>query len=318
MFSKTIRFIAGHLPPRLPEIVYTVLLRPKPLRHLANRILLKLIPARVKVDGLTLYLNPRDPVLSSALAFGIYENHEADLFRRYCKEGATVVDIGANVGLYTVIAAARVGRAGRVIALEPHLESFQYLEKTIVANGLTQVRSFNLAAGESVRDVPLFLTDDNKADSRIYSSDARRQKVVVQMVDLDHLLKENGIDKVDVIKMDIQGAEALALRGMSQVLANNPELVIFTEFWPWGMEQAGSSAIGFLQQLRDVGFSFHAIDEENRTLTSVDTMDELVAMHRDLQYTGADLRRSHANLICSRQIKPSMELQPAGLGTTHN
>jgi hypothetical protein len=103
--------------------------------------------------------------------------------------------------------------------------------------------------------------------------------------------------------MDIQGAEALALRGMSRVLANNPDLVIFTEFWPWGMAQTDSSAIDFLDQLRDAGFSFQAIDEEKRTLTNVDTVDELVDGHRDLQYTGTDLRRSHANLICSRHAQ---------------
>jgi FkbM family methyltransferase len=314
IFLKTIRFLTRLLPARLPEIVYTVFLRPKPLRRLSNRILLHLIPEQVRIDGLTLYLNPKDPVLSSAVAFGIYENYEADVFRCFCKEGATVVDVGANVGLYTVIAAARVGSGGRVVSIEPHTESFQCLQKTIAANRLTQVRSFNVAAGDGVRTVSLFLTDDNKADSRIYSDSKGRKEVSVRMVDLDHLLADNGIDRVDVIKMDIQGAEALALRGMRRILAGNPEMVIFAEFWPWGIEQTGLKAAGFLEQLRDAGFSFQAIDEEGRKLTAVETVDELVAGHRDLQYTGTDLRRSHANLLCVRHAVPAS----ANSGTSSN
>jgi FkbM family methyltransferase len=301
MSLNAIRSFARILPPRLPELIYTVLLRPRPLRSLANWVLLRVIPGEVDVDGMTLYLNPKDPVLSSALAFGIYENYETDVFRAYCKEGATIVDVGANVGLYAVVAAVRVGKAGRVIAVEPHLESFQYLMKSIAVNGLTQVKAFNVAVGDRSCSVPLYLTDDNKADSRIYSTDGRRENVTVQMVELDQLLAENGIETVDVIKMDIQGAEALALRGMSQVLANNPNIVIFTEFWPWGMEQAQSSAAAFLQQLRNAGFEFHSIDEEGRTLTRVEAVDEFIAKYRGLQYTSADLRRSHANLVCVRR-----------------
>jgi hypothetical protein len=63
------------------------------------------------LDGLTIFLNPSDPVLSSALAFGIYENYETEIFPTFCEPGATVVDIGGNIGLYTAIAAARVGKA---------------------------------------------------------------------------------------------------------------------------------------------------------------------------------------------------------------
>jgi hypothetical protein len=66
------------------------------------------------------------------------------------------------------------------------------------------------------------------------------------------------------------------------------------------MEQAGSSAADFLQQLKDAGFCFQSIDEEGQRLISVDTVDDLIAEHRNLQYTGPDLRRSHANLLCIR------------------
>jgi FkbM family methyltransferase len=300
MLFDLLRFAARLLPPRVPELIYTLLLRPGPLRRVAHRTLLSLIPTEIQVDGLTLFLNPRDPVLSSAVALGIYENYERDLFRRVCKPGATVVDIGANIGLYTAIAAARVGKSGKVIAIEPHAESYGCLQKLIRHNDLTQVSSFNLAAGDCKRSVTLFVTDDNKADSRIYDDTGTRAKTVTEMIDLDHLLSENRISNVNVIKMDIQGAEALALKGMNRTLAENPDLVIFAEFWPWGIEQTGSSASGFLRDLRKGGFVFKAIEEDRRRVIDVEDVDELIARHENLQYTGATLRRSHANLICVR------------------
>jgi hypothetical protein len=120
------------------------------------------------------------------------------------------------------------------------------------------------------------------------------------MIDLDRLLAENGIDRVDVIKMDIQGAEAIALQGMRRTLANNPRLAIVAEFWPWGIEQTGLSAQGFLRDLQEAGFRFQTIDETRHRVEDVEDIGRLLAEHASLQYTGMDLRRSHANLICVR------------------
>jgi len=252
----------------------------------------------VTLDGLKLYLNPSDPVLSPSIALGIYENYEREIFRQFCMPGSIGVDVGANVGLYTVIAASRVGKNGKVIAIEPHPESYRYLQKTIEANGLSAVKSFNVALGDRRETIDLFLTDENKADSLIYDATGQRLKIDTEMIDLDHLLAENEIDAVQLTKMDIQGAEGLALRGMSGTLAKSSVVVIFTEFWPWGIEEAGESAAGFLRELMRAGFRFKAIDEDKRTLTDVPDIEQLIARHHKLQYTGADFRRSHANLIC--------------------
>ena len=309
MLLKMFRSVARLLPPRLPEIVYTVLLRPAPFRRIANWVLLKIIPPEVIIDGVTLYLNPRDPVLSPAVALGVYENYELDVFRTYCSVGATVVDIGANVGLYTATAAARVGKEGLVIAIEPHPESYRYLKKTVGKNGFKHVKSFEVAAGDSTRLTSLFLTDENKADSRIYNGGGRRQETLVQMVSLDSLLADNGIYTVHVIKMDVQGAEALVLCGMRQTLANSLNMVMFTEFWPWGIEQTGHSPLNFLKDLQALGFRFKTIDESNHQVTDVVEVTELIVKHEKLQYTGVDLRRSHANLICIKGEVPSAILR---------
>ena len=307
MISQAIRFAARLLPARFFELIYTVLLRPEPLRRVTHRILLKLIPSEIKIDGLTVFLNPRDPVLSPALAFGIYENYEVEVFRQFCRPGETVVDIGANIGLYTAVASARVGKAGKVIAIDPHPESYACLQKTIERNGLTQVTSFNVAVGDGKRSVELFVTDENKADSRIYDDAGRREKIPTKMIDLDHLLAENAIHHVDVIKMDIQGAEALALKGMSRTLAENQRLVVFMEFWPWGIQQTGFSAADFLRDLQKAGFVLKVIEEDKRRVVDVDNLDKLIAQHDNLQYTSVKLQRSHANLIC---MKPGVEITP--------
>jgi len=303
LLFRAFGLLASLLPARLPEIIYTLLLRPKRLRQWAHRILLRCVPSDITIEGLKLYLNPSDPVLSPSVALGIYENHEREVFRQFCKPGAIVVDVGANVGLYTLIAASQVGRNGKVIAIEPHAESYHYLQKTIQTNGLTSVRSFNVALGDRRRTVDLFLTDENKADSRIYDATGQRAKITAEMVDLDQLLAENEIGAVQLIKMDIQGAEALALRGMLKTLARSPEVVIFTEFWPWGIEETGESPEGFLRELSLAGFRFEAIDETRRQLTGIPDIDGLIARHNKLQYTGTDFRRSHANLLCIKDHK---------------
>jgi hypothetical protein len=120
----------------------------------------------------------------------------------------------------------------------------------------------------------------------------------VQMVSLDSLLADNGIYTVHVIKMDVQGAEAVVLCGMRQTLANSLNMVMFTEFWPWGIEQTGHSPLNLLKDLQALGFRFKTIDESNHQVRDVVEVTELIAEHEKLQYTGVDLRRSHANLIC--------------------
>jgi Methyltransferase FkbM domain len=119
-------------------------------------------------------------------------------------------------------------------------------------------------------------------------------------------LAENEIDAVHLIKMDIQGAEGLALRGMLGTLAKSPDVIIFTEFWPWGIQEAGESAAGFLRELLRAGFRFKAIDEDKRQLTDIPDIEQLIARHDKLQYAGSDFRRSHANLIC---IKEGIKLE---------
>lgn len=286
--------------PRLSEFIYTVLLRPKPLRKIANRCLLRIIPEKVSIDNLDLYLNPNDPVLSPAVTLGLYEPWEREMFRELCKPGFTVVDLGANVGLYTITAANAVGRSGSVIAVEPHLESFLFLQKTIEANRLTQVKAFNVACGNVSGTVNLYHAPDNRADSRIYDPTGSREKAQVGMVMLDELLEREGVKHVDIIKMDIQGAEGLALEGMIRTLQANPGIILVCEYWPWGIRAAGVSPRAFLERLAALDFTLQSIDESSRTLKPVENIAELLEEAATSEYTSRTLQRSHYNFLCRR------------------
>ena len=98
----------------IAEFVYTTLLRPRLLRRAANAAIRVSLPERIRVGGAIVWLNPDDPVVSGALTFGMYERGEIAFFRSRFGADMTLVDIGANVGLYSALALSTPGFRGRV------------------------------------------------------------------------------------------------------------------------------------------------------------------------------------------------------------
>src|ERR1700689_999285 len=107
------------------EFVYTVMLRPKPLKAMANAVIRWCIPSRLKRHGAVILLNQQDAVVSGAITFGVYERAETAFFCAVCRPGMTFLDIGANIGYYAALASGRLGPHGRMIRLEPDPENFR-------------------------------------------------------------------------------------------------------------------------------------------------------------------------------------------------
>src|SRR5258705_9563600 len=107
------------MPPSAATFIYAVCLKPKPVRAAAQWIVKRIIPSRLTVDGIELVMNQDDAVVCGALTLGCYESVPRRIFRCLLKPGMTVVDVGANIGLYTAIAAESAGPAGRGVAVEP-------------------------------------------------------------------------------------------------------------------------------------------------------------------------------------------------------
>ncbi len=275
------------------EFIYCRLLRPWPLRPLANSVIRALLPPRIRLGPATVVLNPRDPVVSGALTLRVYERDEIQFFRNHCAAGMTVVDIGANVGCYTALAMHAVGPSGRVVALEPDPESFRYLENTVDANASTgaPVECLTAAAAAARGTLRLYLSSDNRGDNRVYAPDKGWPSVEVAAETVDDLLEARGINQVHFVKIDVQGAEGAVLAGMARTLAQSPRVVVLTEFWPQGLRLAGSSPEAMLATLRAAGLNVHQL-ARGGTLKPLRDDEELIASLPGRCYTNLVARRS--------------------------
>ena len=279
----------------ISEFVYTVLLKPAPLRRLANGTIRALLPRELERRGVKLAINPTDPVISGALLFGVYENGELDLFETLLRPGMTVVDVGANIGLYTALAAKGVGPSGRVLALEPDPESFEFLRRTVALNVFENVEPIQFAASAATGNAELYRNPDNRGDSRLYADPLLGDNpLAVRTTTLDELLGSRSIRDVDVLKIDTQGAEGLVLAGAREMLANSPNLTILMEFWPYGLARTGSQADAVLGLLRGSGFRIFDSGTNFRQLDTDADFANLVARLHGRQYT---------NLLVSRTLE---------------
>ncbi len=260
----------GLLPTGSPERMYALLFRGA-LGKLVNPIIQALLPHEVELPEGTVVLNSNDPAVSGAIAFGAFEPYESEIFRQSVKEGMIVVDIGANIGYYTVIAAKLTGESGSVIAFEPAPENYSVLQQTIKANNFKNVSAHQLAVADRRGELSLNLYESNKGKHSLVkdSSTAKgfSSSVRVQTVSLDEFLREHNIDHVDLIKMDIEGAESIALLGMMETLEKAKFL--FLEFTPSAIRKAGHDPEKILLQILGFGFEIFAISERSRSLDPV-------------------------------------------------
>ena len=270
----------------IPEFIYCYILRPWPLRDITNWIIKKLLPIKVKIGKYFLYLNPNDPVVSGAIFFNIYEKSESKFIKSNCFEGMNILDIGANIGYYTAIFSQLVGVNGTVISIEPDEESYKYLSKSIDSFNYKNVFSFRLAASDTKQKLPLFISKDNRGDNRLYSTNKKRKSIIVECLTIDELLKENKIENLDLIKIDVQGYEPKVLKGMRKIVKSSKELILLSEFWPKGILQAGENPKEFLAMLRKMQFQLFEL-KKNGSLILIKPCDDnqFIKKYRGRKYT---------------------------------
>ena len=239
-----------------------------------------LTPDYVDIPEGRIVFDKDDPVMAGAISFGKYEPETITIFRSCLKESMAVIDIGANLGYFTVIAASKVGPSGKVFSYEPDSHNFNLLEKNIAINGFKNVVAILVALSDRVGRRELFFGDNQTTHSFGDKMGAGQSESVVTDT-LDNSLKAFGHPRIDIIKMDIEGAEPIALEGMGGTIARNLSLIIIFEFHPKAIRRLNHSPLRFLERFKELGFSLSLIDEDRGSRIPVDDLAAFTESFRD-------------------------------------
>ena len=257
---------------RLAPLIRPVLEHVAPLRMMAVAMLKIKQRGRMERCGLKFELPSGDfGVTLEAESTGEYEPVTTHIMQSILKEGMTFIDIGAHVGLFALPASKWVGKNGRVVAFEPHPANFEMLSRNVRTNKL-KVELINAAVSDVAGTVKLHASTFNSGDHQIYQS-GNRKGIPVECIILDDFIGSN--ERVDLIKMDVQGAEAAAFIGMERVLRNNPSIKVIWELSPSQLKDAGADAATLLEWLASLDFSFTIVDDVTGDVQPA-TVDEVL------------------------------------------
>ena len=185
---------------------------------------------------------------------GAYEVPERQRMLDYLKDGMVVVDAGAHVG-YHALPLAKATPGGKVYAIEPAGDSYGHLVANAARNNCRNLIPLKVAVGDRAASLSLFLDAGNTGNNSLAQANTTSpsgQTEIVPVETLDALLAHE--PRIDLIKLDIQGAEFAALRGARGILArDHPALMI--EFWPLGLRSFGEDPADLLRFLADLGYT---------------------------------------------------------------
>ena len=223
---------------------------------------------RINVKGIGLFSNTFDRLIACLMwKYSLLEATEIHLIKKTIKEGMTIIDIGANIGYYTLMMGKLVERNGVVYAFEPEQNNYRLLKKNIQINRAKNIFAIRKAVSDNISEGRIYINKWNRGDHRIYDSGDNRLSMPVETLTLDQFMEDKG--RVDFIKLDIQGAEYSALVGMERTIDKNENLILVAEFSPYHLKKTGISSVTFLSWIESRGFIIYLIDKKKREFRSV-------------------------------------------------
>ena len=229
------------------------------------------------VGGARMVADISDDLQRRIYFFGCHEPETTQLIFGILRPGDTFIDLGANIGYYTVIAGSLVGPAGAVHSFEPIPEIFSSLKENVALNALTNVRLNQNAVFNEDCELEIFLPkpENNGTGSFMRSPDAPGESILCDALTLDAYVEREGIEQIRLIKMDIEGAELRALKGMKNLLSSSTRPDVICEASPNWFSAGGHTRahiIGYMDSFgyrcREISLSGLTEVQENQTKTS--------------------------------------------------
>jgi FkbM family methyltransferase len=263
------------------------------LRRYGRRLLFRALSSDngvlVDVAGQPLFIHAATEYVEEYVCHA-YEPYTLELFKSSIKPGAVVLDIGANIGYFALVAGKGVGPEGIVYAFEPAPENFALLARNVDRFGTSNIIAVQKAVAERRKTVSFLLAENNELNSFFrHPHGPVKEAIMVDCVTIDEYLEGR---QVQVIKMDIEGYEPWALEGMRETISHSDDLVLFTELHPPCLQTAGFTPGDYVMALRQAGFEVRLVDENSKSLKPVE-LDMIPAPERNPLW--------FANLYCVKK-----------------
>ena len=253
------KVLGGHGIGNLPIISD---LNAKAIKRLKNEFVI--------IDGDKIFLDEKDSLLLSINK--IYEKNETNFVKDSVNKGDIVIDIGANIGYYTLMFAKLVGDTGKIYAFEPDPKNFSILEKNIQVNGYNNIILEKKAVSNKLGKSTLYM-NENSAGSSMHKPNNVVNQIYVDLITLDNYFEVNTITP-DFIKIDIEGYELNALKGMESILQSSDKTKIMIEYNPLTKKEFNSDPMDNLTFLSELGFKFKDLNSSVQTFLTFEDIKQ--------------------------------------------
>jgi FkbM family methyltransferase len=247
------------------------------------------IPAILNLEPweVRLFLPPRWRGGGTTGLFALRHLYERELayLKRFVSPGMVVVDAGANCGIYTVAAARLVGPLGRVLSFEPGSQAFSVLKKNIEINQFQNVRAYRAALCDKNGKARLYHDKHGQTSFSLgCPKNARVESEEVITRRLDSVLEEEAANQIGLIKLDVEGAEELVLRGVEETIVRSRPTIIL-EMNAFAAERLDLRHTGSWELLKNYGYDFLSLSDSG-TLRELhrppapDDVTNVIAIHK--------------------------------------
>ncbi len=240
----------------------------------------------VDFQGAKFKASTRDFTILPSMLNGNYENKLIAIFQALARPGDTIIDVGANIGIYSIIGSKVVGDKGRIYAFEPEPGNYNLLKHNLQLNSCSNVKPIQKAVGEKKGKLSLFLAKNSTGTHSLInkSNHEVEGEIEVDVVSLDKELSK--VDKISILKVDVEGYEPIVFRGAKSILKKTK--ILFFEYNKTDVNNCSSidELAGMLK-----GFKYlYGLDEKAGRLDPF-TMDDLK-------------KKSYINIIASKRALP--------------
>jgi len=231
-----------------------------------------------KINNYQMYLIPNDPGISKELS--LFKSHEpinTKIISTFLEKGMTCIDIGGNIGYYVLLENQLIGKKGKVIAIEPLLQNFNYLTKNILLNNVNNVQIYNFACGDKNGKADFFINKKSNGCQviRENTKPPNPSKGTISQVSvriLDDVITELNLDNVDFIRMDVEGYELNILTGLKKTL-NKHKPIISLELH---LRQLGLDGTkDFFQLMKDFEYEIESFIPRDLDIPFIGTMSDV-------------------------------------------